>query len=582
MVHYRRFFSCIATCQSKHHIAAPPPIEHQTTMKNVEKHMNSSPDPSEKQEDSKKESKPKLSKRKKLTAALERTGRQTRELLHLSQKKEASLLSQSEEVACRDERISAILALECFSGGGFKTDTSARRWLTSFGRLDPRWQISRFFTDLEQEGARDIETSGELVSPTCPILRPFVKSSVFTIWRPTSGIAIRRMIAGEATGKGLEIKGKSAKTGKLSGFVPYLQIDKEEHKKKVGTLPRGGRTRVFFATKEARDTMMTELQPLQNQMVNSVMHAKLLLRDTAVTGLTPFSAASRMAGRTMSGTMQSVERTASIASDVAAPSVKSVERTLSKSSGVVASTLKPVSRPVSKVVRKVSEASSAALSGLNPLPQSPSSPPKASGSHTPTSMARKALQRTSFSGRSRTDSKDDEKKADEDEREWALTQILFDMDDPSIKNIDKYAPDCYGIELPDRMLWASCVADRNISRPEGSEYYSGRPSEPAFQDMNFKAIWKTQKKKRGSYKSDMPRVVLWQTSGNDVMDPRGLIMAYEENRRVLPVVSDFDCFTVGTRGVEYERELPSEQADLVSWEVNQIEAILDAEEGRER
>ena len=50
------------------------------------------------------------------------------------------------------------------------------------------------------------------------------------------------------------------------------------------------------------------------------------------------------------------------------------------------------------------------------------------------------------------------------------------------------------------------------------------------------------------------RVVLWQTCGGmelpdlDPMDLSGLIRACEENNRVLPVVSDFDCFTIGTQG----------------------------------
>ena len=399
------------------------------------------------------------------------------------------------------------------------------------------------------------------------------------------------MIAGEATGKGLEIKGKSAKTGKLSGFVPYLQIDREEDKKRVGTLPREGRTRVFFATKEARDEMATALEPLQNQMVNAAMKAKLLLRDTVVTGLTPFSAATRMAarpiGKRLGSASKSIGHTVSIASDTAASSVKPMGKVFSKASSAVKGGLNAVGSPVSqatKVIgRTVSGASSAAMSGMNSLRQPKSSSTKNIESITPTEMTRETLQRTSS-----TDDKTRENSSDDEEREWALTRILLDMDDPSVKIIDKYAPDCYGIELPDRLLWAACVTDRDISRPEGSEYYTGRVSEPAFQDMNFKAIWKTQKKKRGA-KSDLPRVVLWQTctggpdGDNDgVMDARGLIMAYEENGRVLPVVSDFDCFTVGTRGVQYDSKLPAEQADLVSWEISQISSILDEEKHRER
>eukprot|EP00545_Synedropsis_sp_CCMP1620_P006487 CAMPEP_0119018918 /NCGR_PEP_ID=MMETSP1176-20130426/20609_1 /TAXON_ID=265551 /ORGANISM="Synedropsis recta cf, Strain CCMP1620" /LENGTH=72 /DNA_ID=CAMNT_0006973031 /DNA_START=6 /DNA_END=220 /DNA_ORIENTATION=- len=67
------------------------------------------------------------------------------------------------------------------------------------------------------------------------------------------------------------------------------------------------------------------------------------------------------------------------------------------------------------------------------------------------------------------------KASTEDEREWGLRRLLWDMDDPSIRTVDDYAPRCYGIELPDRLLWKACVVDRDISRPEGSEYFTARP-----------------------------------------------------------------------------------------------------------
>ena len=36
------------------------------------------------------------------------------------------------------------------------------------------------------------------------------------------------MMKGEATGKGLDIQGKNAKTGLLSGYVPFSQIYSNE------------------------------------------------------------------------------------------------------------------------------------------------------------------------------------------------------------------------------------------------------------------------------------------------------------------------------------------------------------------
>ena len=55
---------------------------------------------------------------------------------------------------------------------------------------------------------------------------------------------------------------------------------------------------------------------------------------------------------------------------------------------------------------------------------------------------------------------------------------------------------------------------------------------------------------------------------------RDLIMAYEENGDVKPVVSDFDCFLIGTRGVKYSEPLPDEQIDLMKWCIDETEQIL--------
>jgi len=44
---------------------------------------------------------------------------------------------------------------------------------------------------------------------------------------------------------------------------------------------------------------------------------------------------------------------------------------------------------------------------------------------------------------------------------------------------------------------------------------------------------------------------------------------------VKPVVSDFDCFLTGTRGVKYEKPIPNDQVDLVKWSVDNISNVLD-------
>ena len=84
-----------------------------------------------------------------------------------------------------------------------KYNMKLQRWASSFLHLDPRWQIRKFFDDASI-------FSGD--------------SEIFTVWRPTSAEAIAKMMRGEGVGKGLEIKGKSAICGDLSGESLILYI----------------------------------------------------------------------------------------------------------------------------------------------------------------------------------------------------------------------------------------------------------------------------------------------------------------------------------------------------------------------
>lgn len=107
--------------------------------------------------------------------------------------------------------------------GSFVLHEKTKDWLKSFKTCDPRHQILTYFNDVANEGATG-ETKNFERNHISPLLRYLYKASVFTVWRPTSLDAIRRMMLGEGVGKGLDIKGKSAKRGKLSAFVPFMQI----------------------------------------------------------------------------------------------------------------------------------------------------------------------------------------------------------------------------------------------------------------------------------------------------------------------------------------------------------------------
>merc|ERR1712032_788322 len=72
--------------------------------------------------------------------------------------------------------------------------------------------------------------------------------------------------------------------------------------------------------------------------------------------------------------------------------------------------------------------------------------------------------------------------------------------------------------------------------------------------------------------SDEPRVVLYQYDKENPMNPHGLLLSYAE-ACVKPVVSDFDTFTVGSRGMRYT-PIPPEQQELAIWSIERTEEIL--------
>lgn len=204
--------------------------------------------------------------------------------------------------------------------------------------------------------------------------------SVFSVWRPTSIDSIEKMMKGHGVGKGLDIKGKSAKKGKLSAYVPFLQITQDEHKSKIRALPSGGRIRVFYKKEAPRDKAYDFLTEVRNDMVKEVEDARQIVK------------------RAMEDTPDDV-----------------------------------------------------------------------------------VLEFRSMSTRSLV--------PDEEETEAELANdviMAWKMDDPTITKIDDYRPQCYGIEMPKRLFWEGYVMRaKNISRPPGSEFDSGRPSQPGFQVRDY-------------------------------------------------------------------------------------------------
>lgn len=335
----------------------------------------------------------------------------------------------------------------------FVLHEKTKDWLKSFKTCDPRHQILTFFNDVANEGATG-DSENFKRDHVSPLLKYLYRSSVFTVWRPTSLDAIRRMMLGEGVGKGLDIKGKSAKRGKLSAFVPFLQIFLEEDKEKVRTLHKDSRIRIFFNSERDRNLVTTNLNGLAKELDETVRAAKKILAD-----------------------------------------------------------------------------------------------------------------------------KDTE--YDEETMESAMSKMTLDMNDSTINAIDLYtASNKYGIEVQERLFWEGMVVRQDIFRKPGSNDDIGRTSMPSFQDLNFSSL----RAPRNSVQERNTRAVIMHYNppgeDNNPMNPLNLVMAYEENdpdnnrRRVIPVVSDFDCFTVGTRGVKYEEGVPEDQYKILKWMVEQIEGVL--------
>eukprot|EP00934_Nitzschia_sp_Nitz4_P009408 Nitzschia sp. Nitz4//scaffold108_size72880//33102//35126//NITZ4_005815-RA/size72880-processed-gene-0.52-mRNA-1//-1//CDS//3329532669//9398//frame0 len=151
-------------------------------------------------------------------------------------------------------------------------------------------------------------------------------------------------------------------------------------------------------------------------------------------------------------------------------------------------------------------------------------------------------------------------------------ELEDDIIPSKMKKIDKFArKKKYGLELSQRLFWKGYVMQQDISR-EG-DWVTGRPSTPGFQDANNKTLKMALKQNP----EPTPLPVVFQHSEEDAMKPQSLVMAYEENGTVTPVVSDFDGFLLGWRreALWFGCNLPREQEDLMMWCVNHIEQILD-------
>ena len=82
----------------------------------------------------------------------------------------------------------------------------------------------------------------------------------FAVYRPCSRDSIAKMLGRVGVGKGLNVKGKSAKKNRLSGFVPFVQISDNSHKSLIEECPVDARTEMYYRNNYARERALVALQ----------------------------------------------------------------------------------------------------------------------------------------------------------------------------------------------------------------------------------------------------------------------------------------------------------------------------------
>ena len=105
-------------------------------------------------------------------------------------------------------------------------------------KADPRSLLAQFYQPGDSRGPLGTLQHKNLAPESSN------KTSWFAVYRPCSRDSIAKMLGRVGVGKGLNIKGKSAQKNRLSGFVPFLQISNNDHKKDIEKSPKDARTKV--------------------------------------------------------------------------------------------------------------------------------------------------------------------------------------------------------------------------------------------------------------------------------------------------------------------------------------------------
>jgi hypothetical protein len=604
-------------------------------------------------------------------------------------------------------------------------------WILSFYHLDPRYKILTFFNQCAREGADNLtddsqddananrsSSDGSIKSSTTDSLngtsehhrnanlmmsqtgrssarnmkniRPstiallknvFNATSILTVWRPCSNDAMRKMMEGAGVGKGLDIKGKSAKRGTLSAFVPFMQIFKEEHKNDMQPISVSANMRIYYKHEKLRDYVYsiledflengpkrkkkkkkkcrkkkkkngvktntaetTKIQELQGGVpeIVSVIEANNDLRLSQKKALEDAAAELFCPEENEASCTDAATATATATATVDTATDKNPQdeekehqemdgHVIDCSGGGFIHTTSLQTEPgairastngeekVDAVVIAAEKAATAAATAAAEEEEEAAANAKAHAAaayENPYGADDDDVTTDDDADMLiNTDDDDDEDDSDDDDNESEEDGIYVGNYHHTDKNSQRYTPSkplkkikkfvktgYYGIECSQRLFWYATVADASIER-KGTGTETGRPSLPGFQDANMKTLKVAQS--QIPKPSPMP-VVLQQQSYEDCMnkkncsggdgdgdessvddlsynpldvclDPLYLVMAYEEQGSIKPVVSDFDGFLLGWRreALWFGCNLPRDQEKLMMWCVDHVEEVLE-------
>jgi CRP-like cAMP-binding protein len=147
----------------------------------------------------------------------------------------------------------------------------------------------------------------------------------------------------------------------------------------------------------------------------------------------------------------------------------------------------------------------------------------------------------------------------------------LDIEEPYIHTVSDFEPKAFGLDVPEGIVREAYIMNSDITPIIGWE--TGRASEPAFMDMNL----------HSTREPSLPSICIYQFDLADPMNPLGLLMAYQEEvtlpsgkaeRFVKPVISDFDTFTVGSKGMDYA-PLDEKQVNLINWALDRTQKLIE-------